>query len=43
MYLAEHGIIPPKEWQHDPNLKNNYNDTVAMILANNIIVPPPEW
>ena len=25
MYLAQKGIIPPKEWIHDFNIKNNYN------------------
>jgi len=34
MFLAWNEIIPPKEWQHDPTLKENGNGwTVAMILA----------
>ena len=32
MYLAEKGIIPPKEWIHDPNIRNKYGDTVAHCL-----------
>ena len=24
MKLAEHGIVPPKEWEHDPNIKSEY-------------------
>lgn len=30
MYLAEHAIIPPKEFYHDPSLRTNdyiYDDT----------------
>lgn len=23
MLLANNGIIPPKEWEHNPNLQNN--------------------
>jgi hypothetical protein len=42
MLLASKGIIPPKEWEHNPEVKckdirigNYYYDgnTVAMILA----------
>ena len=40
MILVLNGIIPPKEWYHDPNIKNNYGDTVAMILAYKGIIPP---
>ncbi len=28
MYLANNGIIPPKEWYHDKYLKSNINKTV---------------
>ena len=24
MKLAENGIVPPKEWEHDPNIKSRY-------------------
>ena len=34
MILADFGIIPPKEWYHDPTLCDEKGDTVAMILAN---------
>ena len=38
--LARNGIIPPKEYEHDP-LKCNYNkNTVALYLAKNNIIPP---
>ena len=43
MHLAYKGIIPPKEWLHDPALKDNYCKTVAMKLAWNEIIPPKEW
>ena len=32
MKLAEHGIIPPKEWCHDPNIKDKWENTVANFL-----------
>lgn len=43
MILAENGIIPSKEWYHDPSLKISYTFTVAAFLANNNILPPKEW
>ena len=33
MYFAMSGMIPPKEWEHDPELRNNEGYTVAMLLA----------
>ena len=32
MILIRNGIIPPKEWIHDPNIKDKYNHTVAYYL-----------
>ena len=32
MYLANNRIIPPKQWIHDPNIKDNNNRTVAYYL-----------
>ena len=43
MLLAENGIIPPKEWYHEPKLKNQFGNTVAMLLAWKGIASPPEW
>ena len=43
MILAKHGIIPPKEWYHDPELRNKANWTVAMFLIKKNIIPPEEW
>ena len=43
MYLAANGIIPPKEWIHDPALCDKNEYTVAMCLALNKIIPPKEW
>ena len=38
--LAYYGIVPPKCWEHDPELRNDDNYTVAMALAGNKIIPP---
>ena len=43
MRLAEKGIIPPKIIHQNPELKNKYSYTVAMLLAKNGIIPPKEW
>lgn len=44
MFLADNGIIPPKEWIHKPNIKDNENNyTVAILLAHNGIIPPNCW
>lgn len=43
LYLADKGVIPPKEWCHDPLIVNEYGNTVAMKLALNKIEPPDEW
>ncbi len=52
MILASKGIIPSKEWYHNPELKchriniggKHYQDmTVAMLLAINGIIPSKEW
>ena len=40
MILAENGIIPPEEWEHNPYIKDISNDTVAMYLARKGIIPP---
>ena len=33
MYIASYcKQVPPKEWLHNPAIKNNEGDTVAMIL-----------
>ncbi len=42
MILAYEGILPPKEWQHDPTIIDN-SYTVAMYLVSNKIIPPKEW
>lgn len=33
MILAYNGIIPPKEWNHNPEMKDDYGCTVSMLLA----------
>ena len=43
MILAIKGIVPPKEWNHDPLLKDRNDNTVAIILSSKGIIPPKEW
>ena len=43
MAYGEKGIIPPKQWHHDPLLKDNGGLTVALFLISNDISPPKEW
>lgn len=40
MLLAQNGIIPPKQWEHNPKLHNNSEYTVATILLKNGIDVP---
>ena len=40
MILAYNGIIPPKEWEHDPKLTNKKDETVAIILLKKEIEVP---
>lgn len=40
MYSAIKGQIPDKAWEHDPLLKNEDGETVALILAKKGIIPP---
>ena len=32
MFLAENNIIPPEEWEYDPNIKNRDGMTVEDYL-----------
>ena len=43
MYLSWKGIIPPKEWYHEPELKDRWNNTVASRLVFSKLIPPEEW
>ena len=43
MILVKERIIPPKEWIHDPNIKDKYNNTVANKLKYNNLPVPNEW
>ena len=45
MWLAYNKIIPPKEWEHKPDIKayDINNLTVALILSAYGIIPPKEW
>lgn len=43
MILVDNNIIPPKEWYHDPLLKDINDNTVAIILSSEGIIPPKEW
>lgn len=39
MELAYNGINPPEQWEHDPEIQNEWGYTTAMELANNGIIP----
>ena len=43
MLLAYNDIEIPDQWKHNPSLTNEYDNTVALILANNGIISPKEW
>lgn len=38
--MAWKGVIPPREFYHDPSFATSSGFTVAMYLAINKIVPP---
>ena len=40
MFLVLKEIIPPKEWEHRPELQNIDGMTVAMYLLYRGVVPP---
>ncbi len=43
MYLANKGIIPPKQYYHYSNLVDINNKSVAYYLVLNGVIPPKEW
>ena len=43
MHLANNKIIPPKEWYHNPNIRDNNHHTVAHYLKTHNIPVPNEW
>ena len=43
MKLTYYKIISPNEWQHSPELKNIFGETVAMTLTYRGVIPPKEW
>ncbi len=43
MILANKGIIPPKELQHDKYLRDTWGNTVEFYLNRNGIDVPNEW
>ena len=40
MILADNGIIPPKEWEHNKKLIDEDGNTVGILLASNGVIPP---
>ena len=36
-------MIPPKNWEHNPYLRDNNWNTVGMLLVYHCIYPPREW
>ena len=43
MKLVYNGIIPPKEWIHDPNIRDRWNKTVSYYLEENCLPIPNIW
>lgn len=43
MELASEYVVPPEEWHHDPELKNDYGTTVADLLDLKLGTIPEEW
>ena len=43
LYMAAHGHIPSKIWRCEPFVRDSKGNTVAMLLAQNGIIPPDEW
>ena len=43
MLLASNGVIPSQEWEHNPNIQNKYECTVACYLKKNHLPIPNEW
>ena len=43
MLLAKDGIVPPKQWIHDPNIKDKGYYTVVRYLKENKLPVPNEW
>ena len=41
--MAMKGIIPPNEWNHDPNIKNNDCFTVEYYLRKHKLPIPNNW
>ena len=33
MYLACVAVVPPEHWEYDPEIDNDYQLTVAMLLS----------
>lgn len=40
MHFAYHGIVPPKEWEHNPNIETDLEDTVEDFLKRKGIYVP---
>lgn len=40
LILLKKHFLPPNEWNHDPNLKDERGNTGAMLLAMDGIIPP---
>lgn len=43
MLLVQNKRVPPKEWIHDPQIKDKFGKTVAMYFAMRGRIPPKEW
>ena len=43
MILAYKRIIPPREWMHDYDIKNNFNKSINDYLRDNYLPVPKYW
>ena len=43
MHYASGGYDIPDKWKHDKLLKNKHGDTIAMIYASYVYIPPKKW
>ena len=43
MMLADEGIMPPREWMHNYNIKDSYDYTLKDCLQEHNLVVPYHW
>ena len=43
LIMADHEIIPPREWMHDVNMKNAFEMSIKSLLLRNYLPVPHHW